>query len=298
MPRTNLTKKLNDLGVYPQNWSTADEVDQSAVDDVAEELLTSLTPQEIIDHNIAAYGASTEEYDDKASNQQVVPELPLFMNLLEEDSLVLDLGSGHGRDPLYMVDPKSRERLNREGMVSPVHQLNVVPLEGSRDFLHMTYDKLERQSNRIPLMVQGDFTRPGEGEVFFSNRGNLSLESVLTQGNLRPVFDGIWSCASYLIHMPEKLLQSSIEGWGKTLKQGGIFAVSYIPPREDGLTTKVLTSRSAPGEIKVFSHYTPEIIDAAFEGAGFAMIDSSTGDYGGRGKVQEGFFSNAFYRKE
>jgi SAM-dependent methyltransferase len=298
MSRTTLIKKINDLGVYPQNWSTVDEVDQSAIDAIADELLISLTPQEIIDHNIVAYNASTEEYEIKGSNQKAIPELPMFINILGTDSLVLDLGSGHGRDSLYMVEPSSRENLNKEGMVSPTDQLYVVPLEGSREFLEMTYTKLKDNLDHVPLMIQGDFTRPGKGEVFFDNGGNSSLESTLTQGDLKPVFDGIWSCAAYLIHLPEQLLHSSVKGWGRTLKEGGIFSVSYIPPRKDGLTTKFLTSRSAPGEIKVFSHYTSEVIDGAFKDAGLSLIDSSTGDYAGHGHIQKGFFSNAFYRKE
>jgi SAM-dependent methyltransferase len=295
MVETTLIQKMNQLGVFPQEWKTEEEVksNEEAVEKISGELFDILSPDEIIEHNIAAYSASTEAYDAKPANQKAVPELPLFMNLMAEGALVLDLGSGHGRDALYNLS--CRDSFNREGMISPTHVLRVVPLEGSKEFLDLTYDKLQGNLSQVPFMAQGDFTKPGTAKPY--RKSSLQLEATLTQGDLQPVFDGIWSCASFLIHMPEQYLDSSIADWGKTLKEGGVFAVSYIPPRKEGQTTKFLASRSAPGEIKVFSHYTPSMVDNAFTKAGFALIDSSSGDYGGRGHIQRKFFSGAFYKK-
>jgi SAM-dependent methyltransferase len=309
MAETTLIQKMNGLGVFPQEWKTEEEVraNEARVEEISDELFAMLSPDEIIEHNIAAYDASTEAYDNKPANQKVVPELLQFINHLADESLVLDLGSGHGRDSLYMVDPSCREELNREGMVSLriYKAFKVVPLDGSEEFLGLTYDKLKDHLKNVPLMVQGDFTKPGEGRVYNPPHGRLDYHLIATpplvdsliRGNLRSNFDAIWSCASFLIHMPEQYLDGAIDGWGQTLTKDGLFAVSYIPPRKEGQTTQILASRSAPGEIKVFSHYTPERIDEAFAKAGFELANASTGDFAGRGHVQSKFFGNAFYRK-
>jgi len=75
--------------------------------------LSQLAPEDIAAHNIAAYSNSVGEYKAKGANLLVVPELAHFINLMPNDGLVLDIASGHLRDPLYMIDPDSRDAAHR-----------------------------------------------------------------------------------------------------------------------------------------------------------------------------------------
>lgn len=294
MALTKLISQMNTLGVYPQNWKEKDDVNQESIDKISDTLLKRVTNQDIINHNITTYNRSTQAYVTKESNQNVIPELSLFMKLLKQDELVLDLGSGHGRDTLYMVDQTVRNNSNQEEINTPKHTLQVVPFEGSKEFLELTLNKVKENLSKIPLMVQGDFTKPGNGIPYYGD--HKELISILTKGNLQPIFNGIWSCAAYLVHMPNERLNESIAQWSKTLVRDGIFAVSYIPTKKDQ-STVFLASRSAPGEIKVFSHYSSKRIDEAFSLADLTLIDMTSGDYNGHGHVMKDFFTNAFYKK-
>lgn len=228
MAQTKLMQLINEEGVFPQNWATKDEVDQDSIDSITERILGKLTPQDIAAHNIAAYSNSVTEYAQKGSNRLAVPELLCFIGLMPNSGLVLDLAAGHLRDSQYMIDPGCRDALNREGMVSPPpdKRLRVIPLEGSLEFLKDNMYKLQSNLDSVPLVVNGDFMNPGAGDAFYSN--DKELETVFTQGELKPVLDGIWSCAGYMVHMVPGKLDETTAKWAMTLKAGGIFAVSYI----------------------------------------------------------------------
>lgn len=298
MAQTKLMQLINEEGIFPQRWAAKEEVDQDSIDSITEKILGKLAPEDIAAHNIAAYSSSAAEYSEKESNRLAVPEILYFISLMPHQGMVLDLAAGHLRDSQYMIDPDCRDALNRQGMVSPPHgkRLRVIPLEGSPEFLKNNMHKLQHGLDNVPLIVNGDFMNPGEGKVFYSN--DRELEPVFAKGELKPVLDGIWSCAGYMVHMvPGKLAETTAK-WARTLKAGGIFAVSYIKRKKGQGEIKLLASRSAPGEIKVFSHYTPAEVDEAFSSAGMRLIDMSSGDYGGHGYVMSDFFGNSMYRKE
>jgi len=298
MEETKVLKLINSFGIYPQEWNTREDINQQAIDEVQEKILKELTKEDIAEHNNFAYSNSVKEYDSKPANLLTVPDLPLFMNLIPNNGLVLDLGAGHLRDTLYMTDPSSRALLNREVMTYSdlEKKLNVIPLENSKEFLDHCYGKISGSIENIPLIVEGDFMSPGIGKEYVSR--NKDLSRIFTQGELEPVLDGIWSCAGYMVHMAPDELVNATMGWSKTLKKGGIFSVSYINKKEGQGGTKLLASKSAPGEIKIFSHYTSKEVDAAFSKSGLKLINSSTGDYDGHGHVMSNFFGNAMYRKD
>ena len=302
MAETKVLELINGLGVFPQRWEKPEDVDQGAISDIQNRVLGQLSAKDIAEHNCFAYSNSVEEYGSKPVNKLAVPEISNFINLMPEDGLVLDLGAGHLRDTFYMVDPKLRDSLNREGMVSPDNEksLRVVPLEKSFEFLTRYSEDLTKYGiEAVPLIVEGDFMAPGDGRVYRS-RGleGKELCDVFTEGNLSPVLDGIWSCAAYMVHMAPNKLGEATKGWAKTLKSGGVFAVSYINRKDNQDEMKFLASRSAPGEVKIFSHYNNGEVDEAFGEAGLKLIDSSTGDYDWHGHVMSDFFGSVMYRKE
>ncbi|MBC8435284.1 hypothetical protein H8D91_02160 [archaeon] len=297
MAQTRLIDLMNELGVYPQNWKAKEDVNQAAVDAIAPLVFPKLSNQDIVDHNIAAYSNSVAEYDSKKVNSEVIQELPMFMDLMPENGLVVDLAAGHLKDTLYMVDPSSRARLNREGVISPQDNkaLYVVPIEGSRAFLEGCDYKLEDHMDRVPLIVHGDFMKPGQGRAYYSGLGELT--SIFTEGNVQPVLDGIWSCAGQMVHMAPGKLEENVAQWSRFLKPEGVFAVSYWRKGENNEDMKLLASRSAPGEIKVFSHFSDEEVDSAFDSAGLTLMNHTIGDYDGHGHKMEGVFGNGFYKK-
>lgn len=298
MVDTKVLKLINRFGIFPQEWKSREDVDQGAIEEVQEKILSQLAPEDIAEHNRFAYSNSVAEYDSKPANSLVVPELPMFMNLMPNDSLVLDLGAGHLRDTQYMINPEAREFLNREGMTYSdlEKKLRVIPLEVSSNFLDSCYHKISDKIEKVPLIVTGSFLSPGKGISYHSK--DKSLEDIFTNNELRESVDGIWSCAAYMVHMAPGKLEETTREWTKTLKSGGIFAVSYINKKEGNGEMKLLASRSAPGEIKIFSHYTSEEVDKAFSNSGLKLINSTTGDYDGHGHVMNNFFGSAMYRKE
>ncbi len=294
---TKVIELINKEGIFPQKWKTREEVNQKAIDNIQDKVLKQLTPKDIAKHNNFAYSNSVKEYDSKPVNSKAVPEIIDFMNLMPNNGLVLDLGAGHFRDTLYMIDPKSRSKLNREDMdYSGLEKaLNVIPLEISKEFLDSCYYKIAEHKQRVPAIIQGDFMKPGEGKIYSST--NNKLANMFTSGKLEPVLEGIWSCTAYMVHMVPEKLEKSAKGWAEGLNPGGIFAVSYINKKEDQSRMKFLASRSAPGEIKIFSHYNSQEVDKVFESAGLKLIDSSTGNYTGHGHIMKDFFNIAMYKK-
>ena len=303
MAETELIQILNEKGIFPQDWKSREDVDQAAVDEVEREVLSQLSAEDIAEHNNFAYSNSVKEYGQKDANRLVVPEIVDFINLMPEGGLVLDIGAGHLRDTVYMVDPESRLPLSRSDMATPYgdNRLKVVPLDISEKFFDGNLWKIAgpKKVSSVPLMVLGDFMKPGRGQIYHSleQRFSSNLGDVFTRGDLRPVLDGIWSCAGYMVHMDPTKFEEATQGWAKTLKQGGVFAVSYINKKDNGHDMKLLASRSAPGEVKIFSHFRSQDVDRVFENAGMRLIDSSTGDYSGHGHVMKDFFGSAMYRK-
>ena len=297
MTQTRLIELLNEQGVFPQQWKSKEEVNQGVVDAVAHSVLSRLSAKDIVDHNIAAYSASVQEYDSKKVNSEVIQELPMFIDLMPKNGLVLDLAAGHLKDTLYMVDPNSRARLNREGVISPRENkvLRVIPLEGSLEFLDQCEHKIADYMNQVPLMIHGDFMTPGFGEVYTAT--DSKLINIFTRGQVQPVLDGIWSCAGQLVHMVPGKLGENLEQWAKFLKDEGIYAVSYIKRKEGQDEMKLLASRSAPGEIKVFSHYSDKEVEESFSSFGFKLIKHTSGDYDGHGYKLNDFFGSGFYKR-
>lgn len=298
MTKTKILELINSYGVFPQTWKTREEVDQDAIDKIQPKILNKITPGDIVEQNNFAYSNSVIEYNEKPVNSKTVPEIVDFMNLIPNNGLVLDLGAGHLRDTLYMIDPNSRAELNREEMnYSGIEKsLRVIPIENSKRFLDSCCYKIANKMDRIPAIIQGDFMTPGIGKVYGDKFTNLAY--MFSKRAIQPVLDGIWSCAAYMVHMAPGQLENSTKGWTKALKQDGIFAVSYINKKDGQGDIKILASSSAPGEIKIFSHYTPSEVDRAFESAGLKLINSSSGDYTGHGHVMKGFFNSAMYRKK
>lgn len=298
MAQTRLIDLMNEQGVFPQNWKAKEDVNQDAVDAIAPLIFSELTNTDIVAHNIAAYSNSVAEYDSKKVNSEVIAELPMFIDMMPANGLVVDLAAGHLKDTLYMVAPEKRDSLNKEGVVSPSDgkTLNVVPIEGSLAFLDGCIYKLENQMDQVPLVVRGDFMAPGSGSVYAGY--NDHLENVFTKGKVEPVLDGIWSCAGQMVHMMPGKLEENITQWSEFLKPNGIFVASYIKRKEGQDEMKLLASRSAPGEIKVFSHYTDVEVEKAFNNSGLEIVKHTSGDYDGHGYKLNDFFGSGFYRKK
>lgn len=298
MAETRVLDLINSYGIFPQKWKTKEEVDQKAIDSIQKQVLSQITAKDISEHNNFAYSNSVEAYNKKTSNMLATPEIIDFINLIPNEGLVLDLGAGHLRDTLYMVDPNSRNRLNREGMDSSKLEktLRVVPFEKSKEFLTQCYEKIENKIKNIPTIIEGDFMEPWKGKPLKYTDMDIATDFAI--GIPKKRFDGIWSCAAYMVHMAPGKLEESTRGWTKGLKEGGIFAVSYINKKEGQNNIKFLASRSAPGEIKIFSHFNSKEVDEAFDAAGLKLIDRTNGDYTGHGHVLSDFFCSAMYRKK
>lgn len=287
---TKVIELLNDCKIFPQNWSRPGDVDQESIDAIAEKIESELTAEDIAEHNIKAYTDSVEAYAQKPSNKFVAPEITDFIDALDDGSTVLDLGCGQGRDSLYFTCPEMRDSLNRDGMTSPSKQLQTVPLDGSLAFLRMTYRSLREHEalSHVPLMGQANFS---ERRFRFPYAKCDTYEDQFLDGGL---CDGIWACASLFIHSDPETLEDDIVFWSGKMRENGVFGGSYIRAEKTG--RRFLASRSAPGEIKVFTHFCDADIEQAFENCGFTKLLSSKGDYSGRGSEQKDFFGNFLYR--
>jgi len=231
----------------------------------SDEILRDLDGQQIVDYIGSAYDATAEEYDKDSHTQDFAPNFFNFVGRLNKGSLVLDLGCGHGRDSLYMLE---------QGM-------RVIPYDISFNLMQITAEKVQNHENRVPSMVIGDFTG--------SNTGFRDEE-----------FDAIWACTSLLVHTPLFRLDRAVGVWAKTLKKRGLFGVSYFNPNFEGFKQGYNIRMSTTGEIKIFVSPGEEQVKRAFNNAGLILEEENKTDYVDKPKEidRSEFFVDAIYMKK
>lgn len=82
------------------------------------------------------------------------------------------------------------------------------------------------------------------------------------------LFDGIWSCASFL-HIPKKEALETLKGFYKVLKDDGVLFVSVMSGDFEGYRKHNLLKWGD----RYFSHYQPEELKQLLSLAGFEVIE-------------------------
>jgi SAM-dependent methyltransferase len=266
-----------------------------------EDIIRAVSSQDRVDHTGQVYDATAAGYDQNPHTRYIIPELLPFIGMLPDDGLVLDLGAGHGRDTLFMAGDETARKglLPPELAAAPIpdRRLRVVPYDLSQNLLDIALAKAQPFADRIPAVVRGDFTRPQTHAVRFVPPLQDALAGIFYRHTPAPVFDGLWACASFLIHTPLERVDGALKFWGGTLKQGGIACMSYINP---ALGTGEQLQLSQTGEVKHFARPTQDAIDAACAAAGLERLSTGISDYvdTGKGVTQPAFFRTEFYRKQ
>lgn len=251
-----------------------------------EEIISSLSEEQIVDFTGDVYNETAEEYNKDSHTQDIPKSLPGFVEQIPENGLVLDLGCGHGIGSLYMLEKGKR----------------VVPYDISHNFIEITAEKILDYEWNSPGMVVGDFTIP-KSYAWFVFEKDKEKESIyyeiFEKNNPKELFDGIWACTSLLIHTPLSRLEKAVDFWGKTLKKGGLFEVSYFNPNREGFTSGYSIRASSTGEIKIFISPNAEQVQNAFNKAGLFIQRSSINDYVDKSKDidKKSFFINETYQK-
>ncbi len=239
---------------------------QTFLDEHSNEIAHNLTEEEIVDFIGGSYDATAESYNKDTHTQAIPPELNSFLGQLPKNSLVLDLGCGHGRNSKYMLE----------------HGMQVMPYDISPRLIEITKSKIAPLINKVPAMIIGDFTTP-ENNPFSEE-----------------MFNGIWACTSLLIHTPLTRLDETVGYWGSTLKPNGLFAVSYFNPNHPNFKEGYNLRMSSTGEIKVFISPGREQLKRAFADAGMKLQNQKIDDYidKPKGIREEDFFISEMYSKQ
>jgi len=277
---------------------------------LTQEILNTNTPElfrqagstEIVNHTIQVYDKTADYYNCNPHTQQIIPELISFMGLIESNSLVLDLGCGHGRDTQYLSSRQKREDVTPNGLNIPDREFQVVAYDGSKKLLKKTLEKVDADLKNIRAVIQGDFTRPYADEKVIhylktkNDFNDLSLARFGLGQSVRELFDGIWACTSLLVHTPLERIDSAVAYWGKTLRIGGIFAVSYFT--EQGQPKQENLRLSKANEIKPFIRPSQEQVLSAFKQAGMSKLTETKADLvDGEIKIPA-FYISEMYVKE
>jgi SAM-dependent methyltransferase len=287
------------------------EVTNDALKVIADDLTEFFDENELVKLAMDAYDSTPAYYDDADKNphtRYIIPELVDFMGMMPDDGLVLDLGCGHGRDSLYMVSQGGRESLHnpeKEYSDVPTKTLRVVPYDGSLELLKITGKKLFDYKEKVPLLVEGDFSKPKHTAFMHTNLSELSakVDNTLRGYKSEPIFDGIWACTSLLIHTPASRIEGAIKYWSSLVKEDGIFAAGYFNPVLKAPVSYRLSQgvNEETGEptVKVFMAPPLKLIRDSFAEAGMELISGLSSDYvdNSRNIDKPAFFLNDVYRK-
>ncbi|MFW6173027.1 MAG: hypothetical protein ACOC5T_04720, partial [Elusimicrobiota bacterium] len=110
------------------------------------------------------------------------------------------------------------------------------------------------------------------------------------------IFDGIWSCASLLVHTPKPLVDSSLQRTADLLRRKGKFSLSYIQEQRSGKYDNLRLSST--GNIKYFSQPNPTLIRMIAEKYNLKEIYFRATDFEIEGRlIQKNFFANHIFEK-
>lgn len=267
---------------------------QAVLDEITEEVILKLTPEEISTHVKEIYDATIDEYVKNAHNRDIVDELLDFMSWLPENARVLDMGCGTGRDALFMsvTDEKFRDGLmgrikdgktTREKFPVPTKTFHVIGIDNSSEMLSAA-QKWQYSLVDSGLLKFGEYPRFQHQDI---------TENLQKVGR----FDGVWSCAALFTHTPKSLLAPTIESIAKILKDGGIFYTTYTNGLAEGKYDKLLMSST--GRIKYFSHPNPDDISQIAKQCGFVLANEQYSDMEVDGKViKKDLFVSQLFRKK
>lgn len=287
---------------------------QDQLDKKTEQIIKKLTPQDLIDHTREIYNRTINRYKtDPHSQEGIVDELILFMNLLKEGDLVLDLGCGSGRDTLFMTttNPNIRKSLMQrirngkrtiEKYSPPEKTLKVVALDSSEEMLRTVWGVIAQKKSTIknlPILIQGDMHDLRGAWTFCAPPGEYSnsLKTIFNDWQPKRAFHGIWACTSLFVHTPKELIESTVKLWSNCLFIGGKFCLSYINGKTTGRYNKLL--RSSSGNIKYFSQPNPDKIRKIAKECGLKELLFRITDFEIKGRlIRKNFFVSHIFEKE
>jgi SAM-dependent methyltransferase len=264
---------------------------QELLDYVTEDVMAIVSPRELLLHNIAVYNATADAYAKNPHQQGIIDQLIDFMYMLPHNSEVIDIGSGHGRDTLFMAhcDPAFRvSHMQREkhGVTTaqryniPTSNFMVTALDISANMIAQTkiaYDAIKKSHVRL--------------------RDIHTITDDFLGDKVKGTFDGIWSCASLFTHTPHQLLQPTMRKVASLLKPGGIFFTSYTTRTHKERYDKFLASSS--GGVRYYSQPTAEEIATLARDHSLTLRSTGFDDLIINGKtIQRNRFVNQFFVKE
>ncbi|MFA5997749.1 MAG: class I SAM-dependent methyltransferase [Candidatus Paceibacterota bacterium] len=268
---------------------------QAVLDEITEEIMRKLSPEDISTHVREIYDATIDEYATSALHQNIVDELVDFMSWLPQNARVLDMGCGPGRDVLFMsiADEKFRENLmgrkkggktTREKFPVPTKTFQVIGVDSSPQMLFAAHDQM------VSLLERG-LLKHNEKYPHFKHQDISGDLCWLEQ------FDGVWSCAALFTHTPKSDLAPTINSIAKIIKDGGIFYTTYTNGLAGGKYDKLLMSST--GRIKYFSHPNPDDIAQIAKQCGLVLVSQQFSDMEDKGIViKKDLFVSQLYRKK
>jgi len=269
---------------------------QAVLDEITDEVLAGLTPDEICRHVQEVYDATVDEYIKNPHNKDIIDELIVFMSMLPDEARVYDIGCGPGRDTFFMsiADEEYRKsqmcrvkngKTTLEKFSVPTKVFEVVGIDSAPEMIGLAFSKeLKLRANRLlpedvltfPYLLQKDMHDP-------------HLEGF-------GPFDAIWSCTALFTHTPRAQLFPAMESVARILKNNGIFFASYTSGRVDGRYDKLLLSST--GRIKYFSQPDPDEIAKIAQTCGLKLEKELFSDFEVGGKVlKKDLFVSQFFRK-
>lgn len=259
------------------------KITQTFLNEHTQEIISDLSENEIVEFTGNVYDCTAQQYDRDSHTRGIPESLPTFVTSIPEEGIILDLGCGHGRDSVYIIENGRK----------------VVPYDASQKFIDITKEKLGQNNPQVPTSFVGDFTRPKTKKLISLTKDSPEKFLKILRDEPVETFDGIWACTSLLIHTPLSRLDSAINYWGQTLKQGGLFAVSYFNPHRTGFKKGYSLRASTTGEIKIFVSPSSKQVHTAFNNAGLTLLENTVNDYtDAPKKIQKKmFFINETYKK-
>lgn len=295
---TNLEKAVQRNETFKKLDKDADKKEvQKVLDEIAGSVLAELKPNDIIEHAVAVYNETAEEYRKNSHTQNIIPELLDFMAVLPNGARVLDIGCGPGRDAFFMtVRDQNFRKMFMENIESGMSVLQELYLSLSEKILQV--DGIDRSTKMLDLARERGEELKKSGLLTSATCPSFGFEEMhsLYEDYSCPTFNGIWSCTALFTHTPKPLIGPALATVSSVLKTSGIFFTSYTNGAAEGRYEKLLLSST--GKIKYFSHPDPNDIARMAKNHSLGLIRESYSDYKINGKViKENLFVSQFYRK-
>jgi len=272
---------------------------QDVLDTIATDVCRRVAPRALVEHMRVVYDETAKTYAENSEHLYVPDALLSFMSAdfpTKGEASILDLGSGFGRDAVFMAlnDPELRKQflgrkkdgktaLERLGM--PSRSFSVIGVDASPNM----------------AIEAGHFATkygPPDGTHLSATLpsfiGGVDMHDINPCGWFN-VFDGVWSSAALFMHTPKACVESALAAVHRAVRQGGIFGVSYVN-NASGLSYDNLRY-SRTGAIKYFSRPDPELIAMMAHFAGLELVETQYSDLEMAGEVKENFFITQFFRK-